>query len=64
MSDQLADGRRIRTLNIIDDFTRECVAIDVDTSINGRLPGRIPQRTFVLELGRRPRDHRPLARGL
>ena len=35
MSDQLADGRRIRTLNIVDDHTRECLAIEVDTSLSG-----------------------------
>jgi len=33
--DSLADGRRFRTLNIVDEFTRECVAIEVDTSISG-----------------------------
>lgn len=33
MSDQLADRRRIRTLNIVDDYTRECLHIEVDTSI-------------------------------
>jgi putative transposase len=32
MLDTLADGRGFRTLNIVDDFTRECVAIEV----NGR----------------------------
>ena len=30
MVDTLADGRGFRTLNIVDDFTRECVAIEVD----------------------------------
>jgi putative transposase len=35
VSDSLANGRRFRTLNIVDDFTRECVAIEVDTSITG-----------------------------
>ena len=35
MSDQLADGRVFRTLNIVDDFTRECRAIEVDTSLSG-----------------------------
>lgn len=34
-SDQLADGRRIRTFNVVDDFTRECVAIDVNRSLTG-----------------------------
>jgi putative transposase len=33
--DYLADGRRLRTLNIIDAFTRECLAIEVDTSLPG-----------------------------
>ncbi len=33
--DTLASGRRIRTLNIVDDFTRECLAIEVDTSLTG-----------------------------
>jgi putative transposase len=35
MSDQLADGRVFRTLNIVDDHTRECRAIEVDTSLSG-----------------------------
>ncbi len=33
MSDSLADGRRFRLLNIIDDFNRESLAIEVDTSL-------------------------------
>jgi len=33
--DQLASGRRFRTLNIVDDLTRECPAIEVDTSLPG-----------------------------
>jgi putative transposase len=32
-TDTLADGRGFRTLNIVDDFTRECVAIEVDRSL-------------------------------
>jgi putative transposase len=31
--DYLTDGRRLRTLNIVDAFTRECLAIEVDTSL-------------------------------
>jgi putative transposase len=32
MSDSLMDGRKIRSLNIIDDYNRECLSIDVETS--------------------------------
>lgn len=33
MSDALFNGRRFRTLNVIDDFNREVLAIEVDTSL-------------------------------
>jgi len=33
MSDSLTDGRRFRLLNIIDDFNRESLAMEVDTSL-------------------------------
>jgi putative transposase len=36
VSDGLADGRKLRCLNIVDDCTRECLAIEVDTSLTGR----------------------------
>jgi putative transposase len=36
VSEGLADGRRLRRLTIIDDCTRECVAIEVDTSLTGK----------------------------
>jgi len=35
MTDALSSGRRFRTLNIVDDYTREAVAIEVDTSLGG-----------------------------
>jgi putative transposase len=35
VSDGLINGRRLRCLNIVDDCTRECLAIEVDTSITG-----------------------------
>ena len=35
VADSLADGRRIRVLTIVDDFTRESVAMEVDTSLPG-----------------------------
>jgi putative transposase len=34
--DATADGRKIRLLTIVDDFTRESLNIVVDTSLNGR----------------------------
>ena len=35
VSDQLTDGRRFRILTVVDDFTRECLALVVDTSLSG-----------------------------
>ena len=42
--DTLADGRAFRTLNIVDDFTRECVAIEVDRSLPGLRVARVLDR--------------------
>jgi putative transposase len=39
--DTLGTGRRIRALNIVDDFTRECLAIEVDTSLSGQRVARV-----------------------
>ena len=33
MADQLADGRSIRTLNVLDDYKREGLCIEVDVSL-------------------------------
>lgn len=41
MSDTLADGRGFRTFNVIDDATRECLCIEVDTSLTGARVARI-----------------------
>lgn len=41
VSDGLANGRRLRCLNIVDDCTRECLAIEVDTSITGTRVKRV-----------------------
>jgi putative transposase len=36
MADALADGRRFRLLNVVDDFTRECLVIEPGRSLTGR----------------------------
>ena len=38
--DQLTDGRRFRILAVVDDCTRECLALIADTSISGRRVAR------------------------
>ncbi|TAL03610.1 MAG: hypothetical protein EPO08_03725 [Rhodospirillaceae bacterium] len=35
VSDALADSRRFRILAIVDDFTRECLALVADNSLSG-----------------------------
>ena len=35
ISDQLTDGRRFRTLTVVDNCTRECLALVADTSLSG-----------------------------
>ncbi len=42
--DLLATGQRFRTLNIVDDFSRECPAIEVDTSLPGSRVVRVLDR--------------------
>jgi len=41
ISDTLAGGRCFRALNVVDDATRECVAIEVDTSLSGHRVARV-----------------------
>lgn len=55
VSDQLANGRRFRVLNVVDDFSRECVLQVIDLSISGQrlarelshLSGRLPRPSFA-----------------
>lgn len=35
VSDQMSDGRRFRILTVVDDCTRECLALVADTSLSG-----------------------------
>jgi putative transposase len=49
--DGLADGRRIRCLNVLDDFTKESIVIEVDTSISGLRVARVLDRIAMQRLG-------------
>jgi len=48
VSDSLCTGRRYRALNIVDDFSRECLSIEVDTSIGGARVVNILERLLEL----------------
>ena len=56
MADTLSSGRKLRTLNVVDDYTRECLAIEVDTSLPGARVVRVLER-LVRQRGR-PRQVR------
>ncbi len=40
VSDALNNGRRFRVLTVVDDYTRECLALVADTSLSGERLGR------------------------
>jgi putative transposase len=44
IQDRLTNGRKIRTLTLVDIFTRECPALEVDTSLGGRRVVRVLER--------------------
>jgi putative transposase len=50
--DRLTDGRRIRMLNIVDDFTRECLWIEVGQSLSGHRVARVLD--FLVHLKGKP----------
>lgn len=50
VSDGLANGRRLRCLTIVDDCTRECLAIEVDTSITGTRVKAVMERLADLRV--------------
>lgn len=56
MSDSLYSGRRFRLLNIIDDFNRECVTMEIGTSITSQRVVRVLER--LKEEGRKPEQIR------
>ncbi|WP_439402321.1 IS3 family transposase [Bradyrhizobium sp. DASA03068] len=51
VSDQLTDGRRFRILTVVDDCTRECLALVADTSLSGARVARELDR-LVMERGK------------
>ena len=48
VSDALANGRAIRSLTVLDDFTKESLAIEVDTSLSGLRVTRVLDRIMAL----------------
>ncbi len=46
MQDRLTNGRKIRTFNLIDDFNREILAIEIDTSLSGERVIRVLQQVI------------------
>ena len=53
MADQLADGRSIRTLDMLDDFNREGLAIEVDFSLPAERVARSLNQ--IIELRSQPK---------
>lgn len=53
VTDKLAEGRSFRILTVIDQFTRECVALEADRSMTGN------KVTEALERARQERGHLP-----
>ena len=51
MSDQFTDGRRFRVLTVVDDCTRECLALVADTSLSGSRVARELDR-LIIERGK------------
>ncbi len=52
VSDQMTDGRRFRILTVVDDCTRECLALVADTSLSG---SRVARELDAI-IGRRGRS--------
>ena len=55
VSDSLAYGRRLKLLTVVDTFTRESPAIEVDTSISGERVARVLDR-IIAERGAVPEE--------
>ncbi len=48
MQDSTACGHKVRILNVMDDFTRECLAVEIDTSLTGSRVARVLDRVIDL----------------
>lgn len=51
MSDSMIHGRKFRTLNVMDDCSREALAIEVDTSLSSKRVIRVLER-IIAERGK------------
>jgi putative transposase len=49
MRDNLACGRTIKVLSVVDEYTRKCFRIEVDTSINGMRVARVLSEIAQME---------------
>ncbi len=49
MRDSLADGRAIKVLSVVDEYTRKCFRIEVDRSINGARVARVLNEISLTE---------------
>ncbi len=54
VADQLANGRRFRVLNVVDDFSRELIGQLVSVSINGNMVSRFLDQ--LMETRKRPKS--------
>ena len=52
MPDSLATGRKFRTLNVVGNYSRECLAIEVDNSLSGQRVSRVLDQ--VIDQRRKP----------
>ena len=55
VSDALSHGRRLKLLTVVDTFTRESLAIEVDSSIGGERVARVLDR-IIVERGEAPEE--------
>jgi len=56
MQDGLADGRTLRILTLLDRYTREALALEVDTSIPGLRVRRVLDRLAAERGCQKPKD--------